>query len=70
MVGTKSGYCVRVERHFYPRTVISVSYHYKNPTKRVDLVKADIISCSRHGIAEKLLTWRCTKIPNSLIHSL
>jgi hypothetical protein len=40
MVGTKSGYCVRVERHFYPRTVISVSYHYKNPTKGVGLVQS------------------------------
>jgi hypothetical protein len=26
-----------VERHVYPRTVVSVSYHYKNPTQRVGL---------------------------------
>ena len=29
---------VRVGRHVYPRTVDSVSKHYKNPTKRVGLV--------------------------------
>ena len=26
-----------VERHVYPRTVVSESYHYKNPTQRVGL---------------------------------
>jgi len=31
--------CIRVERHVYSRTVVSVSYHYKNPTKRSDLVQ-------------------------------
>ena len=30
----------RVERHVYPRTVVSVSYHYKHPTKRVGLVQS------------------------------
>ena len=29
-----------MERHVYPRTVVSVSYHYKNPTKRVDLAQS------------------------------
>jgi len=28
------------ERYVYPRTVVSVSYHYKNPTKRVGLVQS------------------------------
>jgi len=26
-----------VERHVYPQTIVSVSKHYTNPTKRVDL---------------------------------
>ena len=30
---------MRVGRHVYPRTVVSVSEHYKIPTKRVDLVQ-------------------------------
>ena len=52
-----------MEEHGYPSTVVSVSYHNKNPTKCVGLVQADIIiisnvTCSRHDIpvAEKLLT--------------
>ena len=31
----ESGKCVRVERQVFPRNVVSVSKHYKNPTKRV-----------------------------------
>ena len=47
-------------KHVYPRTVESVSKHYKNPTKRVSLEnKADIISskvtCSYHNRTAKLL---------------
>ena len=38
----------RVGRHAYPRTVVSVSYHYKNPTKRVGLVQ----SGPRHHLIE------------------
>jgi hypothetical protein len=44
-------------RHVYPRTVVSVCYHHKNPTKRVGLVQ----SGPHHyfiDIAEKLLSWR------------
>jgi hypothetical protein len=26
-----------VERHVFPQTVVSVNYHYKNPTNRVGL---------------------------------
>jgi len=29
-----------VERYVYPRTVVSVSYHYKNSNKRVVLVQS------------------------------
>jgi hypothetical protein len=28
---------VRMEQYVYPRTVVSVSWHYKNPTKSVGL---------------------------------
>ena len=38
LVDSESGLYVRVERHVYLRTVDSVSYHYKNPTKRVGLI--------------------------------
>jgi hypothetical protein len=31
----------RVERHVYQRTVVSVSYHYENPTRRVDLEQSE-----------------------------
>ena len=48
------------ERHVYPQTVVSVSYHYKNPTQRVGLVqsRSSNVTCSRPDIAEKLLSWR------------
>jgi hypothetical protein len=39
LVVSESGFCVRMEQHVYPRTVASVSYHYKNPAKRVGLVQ-------------------------------
>jgi len=29
-----------VEQHVYPLTVVSVSYHYKDPIKRVGLVQS------------------------------
>ena len=32
-----------MERHVYPRTVVSVSYHYKNPTQCVGLEQSDLI---------------------------
>jgi hypothetical protein len=31
-----------VERHVYPRTVVSVSKHYENPTQRVGLVQSGL----------------------------
>ena len=40
LVDSESGYCVRVGRCVYPRTVVSVSSHYKNPTKRIYLVQS------------------------------
>ena len=36
----ESGERVRVVRHVYPWTVVSVSWHYKNPDKRVGLVQS------------------------------
>jgi hypothetical protein len=56
--------CIRGERHGYPRTVISVSKHNKDPStgKRVSLVQSGhhhhLIKCSLFcpDIAEKLLT--------------
>jgi hypothetical protein len=36
LIGSKSGY-VGVEWHVDPQTVVSESYHYKNPTQRVGL---------------------------------
>ena len=32
--------CVLEERHVYPLTVVSSSYHYTNPTKHVGLVQS------------------------------
>jgi hypothetical protein len=49
LVSSKSVYCVLVERHVYPRTVVSVSEQvYTNPTQRVGLVQ----SGSRHHLIE------------------
>ena len=48
-----------MERHVYPRTVVSVNHHYKNSTKGVGLVQSRphhrlIENCSRHHIAGKI----------------
>ena len=40
LVGSESGYCVRVGQHVNLRNIVSVSSHYKNPAKRVDLVQS------------------------------
>ena len=40
LVSSKSGLCVRVRRHVYPRTDVSVSWHYENPTKCVGVVQS------------------------------
>ena len=46
----------RVGRDVYPRTVVSVNRHYKNPTKRVGLVQNrshhHFTENSCHNIAE------------------
>jgi hypothetical protein len=39
LIDPESGW-VRVGRHVYSRTVVSVSYHYKNPTKCAGLVQS------------------------------
>jgi hypothetical protein len=39
LVGSESRSCVRVERHVNPWTVVSVTWQYKNPAKRIDLVQ-------------------------------
>ena len=41
LVSSKSGLCVRVRRHVYPRIDVSVSWHYKNPPKCVGLVQSE-----------------------------
>jgi hypothetical protein len=50
-------------KHVYQPTVVSVSWHYENPTKHFGLVQSghhyhlvDEI-CSRHDMAEKCLIW-------------
>jgi len=40
------------ERHVYPRTVVSVSYLYKDPSKRVDLGQSGL---PHHFIENNLL---------------
>ena len=40
LVSSESGYCVRVEKYFYPRTILSVNRHYKNPTTRLGQVQS------------------------------
>jgi hypothetical protein len=32
--------CVRLEQHEFPRIFLSLSLHYKDPTKRVGVVKS------------------------------
>ena len=63
-----------MERHVYPRTVVSVILHYKNPTKRDHLAQ----SRPFHHFIENYLfsAWYCWKIAelllinkHSLIHS-
>ena len=73
MIISESGYCVRVGRHVYPQTVVSVCYHYKNISKRVGLVQKGTSSsshwkstCWRHDIAAALPSWRQATITNSL----
>ena len=61
--------CPRVvERHVYPPTVVSVSLHYTNPTKRVGLVQSDphhhLIKII--DIAEILLAGRETIVNQSI----
>ena len=63
-----------MERHVYPRTVVSVSLHYKNPTKRDHLAQSRLF---HHFIENYLFSaWYCCKIAelvlinkHSLIHS-
>ena len=47
-----------MEWHVYPRTVVSVSYHYEHPTKRqykTDIMTMPLsVACSRHDMAESL----------------
>ena len=57
---------------------ISVSYHYKDPIKRVGLVQSGYhhyhitislnATCSCHNIAEKLFIWGEATIIHSLTH--
>jgi len=39
LIGSDSGECVLVRRNIYQKTALSVSYHYKIPTKRVGSVQ-------------------------------
>jgi hypothetical protein len=54
----------KIELRVYARTVVSVSYDYENltkgvgsSTKRTSLSFHWKLTCSRHDIAEKLLSW-------------
>jgi len=53
LFGSKSWQCFRVGRHVYGRTVVSVSYHYKNLAKPVGLVQSihhyHLIECNFFG---------------------
>jgi len=50
----------------YPLTVVSVSYHYKKPNKRVGLVKADMIIISSKCIL--FSTWHSWKIDHLVLN--
>jgi hypothetical protein len=46
-----------MERHVYPQTVVSVSWHFKNPTEQVGLVQSrhhhiEMLPIFHHDIAE------------------
>jgi hypothetical protein len=56
--------------YVYPRTVVSVSQHYKNPKSSTMPTSSSShwkLTCFRHDIAEKLLSWRLTMITHSKI---
>ena len=63
-------------RHVHPRSVVSVSQHYKNltksSTKRISSSSSSHLklTCFRHDIAEKLLIWRSATITNPLTNFL
>ena len=59
LISSESGYCVRVEKYFYPRTILSVNRHYNNTTTRLGQVQSghhfiDYNIC--HDISVTLLT--------------
>jgi hypothetical protein len=58
-----------VGRHVYPRTVVSVSKHYKNPIRTSSSTRWKL-TCSRHDIAENLLSWSKIKITLTIIYLL
>ena len=66
----ESEMCIRVERHVYLQTVVSVCLHDRNPTEHVGPVKSRhihhiIVTCSLHNTAEHI-----AYLPLNYNHSL
>jgi hypothetical protein len=58
-------------RHVYPRTVVTVSYHYTYLTKHVDLVQSDLIIISlKFYLFPSWFSWKLTELALSNNHSL
>jgi hypothetical protein len=47
LVGSKSGYCVRVKQRVYPCTIVSVSKEWWSSTMRILLIISLISTCSQ-----------------------
>jgi hypothetical protein len=60
--GKSKDWLARNQDNVYPRIVVSVRKHHTNSAKSEDLVQSghhfiEKLTCSRHNIAEKLLSW-------------
>jgi len=54
VVGSESEKCAEIERHICPRTFVSETLHYKNPTKHVEI----IITSSKWNLFSPWNSWK------------
>jgi hypothetical protein len=47
LVGSKSGYCVRMKQRVYPWTIVSVSKEWWSSTMQILLIISSISTCSQ-----------------------
>jgi len=71
LVGSESGYCVRVDQHVYPRTVVSVScWHFTNLTKRAGLVQTEHRHLIEFNLFSSCYGWNITRLALNNNHAL